>query len=75
MLTTRDEPADIGLLVCGCSVCCVDRENIKDGTDQWHVVGPDMLDYRYVPAEEIAVAVSTIVIEKLSLVQPPVVPG
>lgn len=63
-ITTRDESADVGIIICGCSVCCVDREHIKDGTYQWHVVGPDMLDYRQVPITKIAATLFAVLMEE-----------
>jgi len=52
-ITTRDEHADMEIMVCGCPVCCVDKDNTKTGVSKWHIVGPDMLDYKRIPLSEI----------------------
>ncbi|SHG68521.1 hypothetical protein SAMN02745221_00744 [Thermosyntropha lipolytica DSM 11003] len=34
-----------GLMVCGCSVCCPDREDIKDGLYPWYVITNSSFNY------------------------------
>lgn len=48
-----DESADRGILVCGCSTCCADRELPKTGLNTWNIIGPDLLDYMPLASEEI----------------------
>lgn len=47
------EPAQQGVLVCGCSVLCADRDLDTSTTPTWHVIGPDLLDYQPLPNEKI----------------------
>lgn len=50
------KPADIGILVCGCSALCADRDLVELDTPPpaaWHIVGPDLLDYRQMNSEQI----------------------
>ncbi len=41
-----DEPAEVGLLLCGCAACCADRPENREGAGQWHLIGPGLLDYQ-----------------------------
>lgn len=52
-VTYRNEAADLGIIVCGCPSCCADRSEIKDGTSNWHVIGPGLLDYKIMAQEDI----------------------
>lgn len=49
----RDKPADIGVVVAGCMVCCPDREEKPLPVQKEFLVGPGMLNYRSIPEAEL----------------------
>ena len=49
----NDEKVEKGLILCGCSSCCADRIDTKSEAKIWYIVGPDLLDYAYVPQARI----------------------
>jgi len=58
------ENADVGLIVGGCSVCCINIDNIKDQASELVVVGGSLVDYAKVPPDQQTVKVMQQVLEK-----------
>lgn len=48
-----DHGADVGLLIGGCQVCCVDLSQIEDQAREWVIVGGDLVDHLPVPIDEL----------------------
>lgn len=57
VVSGKDSPADIELVICGCSVCCLDNDAEQQGerpsVKNRYVVGPELLNYYKVPQEEL----------------------
>ncbi|NSW82177.1 MAG: hypothetical protein HPY90_02730 [Syntrophothermus sp.] len=51
----RDDPADIELVICGCSACCSDTDEQKDERTPRgrFVVGPNLLNYYEIPQNDL----------------------
>lgn len=50
---TVDHDADVGLVIGGCQVCCVDLSQIEDQAQEWVIVGGDLVDHFQVPIDEL----------------------
>jgi hydrogenase maturation factor len=61
-LTT--ENADVGLIVGGCPVCCINIDHIKDQASELVVVGGSLVDYAKVPPDQQAMQVMQRVLMK-----------
>lgn len=49
-----NEAADVGLIVGGCSVCCVNFSEIEDQAKNWVIVGGNLVDHYQVSSDELA---------------------
>lgn len=47
-----------GVLVCGCSALCADRDLNDPTPSTWHIIGPDLINYKPLASEQI---ISTVV--------------
>lgn len=63
-LEVVDRQADVGLLVGGCPVCCVNLSQIEDQARQWVIVGGDLLDLERVPTDQLPQKVAERILEK-----------
>ncbi len=53
----KDDPADVGLLVCGCPSACAWKPEMAGLADRWVVIGGETVDGRNVLEDQIARAV------------------
>lgn len=60
-LVYQGSDIDVGLLICGCDACCVDRDENKGSINNWIVVGPDMVNYYQVPVQDIPAKIAELV--------------
>lgn len=49
----RDKPADIGVVIAGCTVCCPDREEKPLPVLKEFLIGPALLNYKSMPENEL----------------------
>jgi hypothetical protein len=50
-------PWDIGIMVCGCSVACTDKPEIRNMATRWIIVGGSTVDLNAMPEEKMAQAI------------------
>ncbi|NLB87692.1 MAG: hypothetical protein GX790_00450 [Syntrophomonadaceae bacterium] len=62
-----NDKADVGLIVGGCSVCCVNLSEIEDQAAIWVVVGGNLVDYYQVSSDQLPDAVTKKICEKANL--------
>jgi len=48
-----NDAADVGLVVAGCPVCCVNVQEIEDQADQWVIVGGNTVDHIQFPVDKL----------------------
>lgn len=46
------ENADVGLLVGGCSVCCINIDQVRDQASELVLVGGSLVDYVRIPPDQ-----------------------
>lgn len=56
--------ADVGLVVGGCPVCCVNLSQIEDQAQQWVIVGGDLVDHIQVATAQLPQQVAQKLLEK-----------
>ncbi|MGR6835735.1 hypothetical protein [Syntrophomonas erecta] len=59
-----NDGADIGLIIGGCSVCCVNIFEIEDQAASWIVVGGSLLDQVQVPTHHLPHLICTKILRK-----------
>lgn len=62
------DQADVGLILGGCSVCCVNKAEIETQALNWVVVGGNMVDAKEVAASQLTDLVCRHIMEKAGLV-------
>lgn len=60
-----NDKADVGLIVGGCSVCCVNLSEIEDQATDWVVVGGNLVDYYQVSTDQLPEIVSERIFNKM----------
>jgi len=58
------ENADVGLVVGGCSVCCINIDEVKDRASELVVVGGTLVDYVNIPPDQQTNKIMQQVLEK-----------
>ncbi|NLU50888.1 MAG: hypothetical protein GXX09_10905 [Syntrophomonadaceae bacterium] len=59
-----EQQADVGLIVGGCPVCCVNLSQIEDQARHWVVVGGYLLDHKQIPVDQLPQKVTEKLLEK-----------
>ena len=59
-----DNEADVGLIVAGCGVVCIDHAEFEDQAKEWVIVGGDQVDHRTYPAQQLPAVIAQKVLEK-----------
>jgi 4-hydroxybutyrate CoA-transferase len=60
------ENADVGLIIGGCSVCCVNIDEIRDQASELVIVGGNLVDYVQFPPNQQTSAVVKQILKKAS---------
>jgi aromatic ring hydroxylase len=58
------ENADVGLVVGGCSVCCVNLDDIKKQASELVIVGGTLVDFMQVPPDQEAIEIEKQIMRK-----------
>ncbi|MEA1962506.1 MAG: hypothetical protein U9N81_14785 [Bacillota bacterium] len=58
------ENADVGFIVGGCSVCCVNLDEVKDQARELVVLGGDLVDYVQIPPDQLTSEISQQILKK-----------
>lgn len=61
-----ENEADVGIIVAGCEVACVDQSEIEDQAKQWVIVGGNLVDHRAYPTHELPAIIAQKIMEKYS---------
>ncbi len=61
-----NEDADVGIVVGGCSVSCVDLSEIEDQAKNWVIVGGNLVDYYQVSSAQLSERVFQNVMKNVS---------
>lgn len=62
-----NEGADVGIIVGGCSVSCVDLSEIEDQAKDWVIIGGNLVDYYQVSPAQLSEEVFQKVIKFISI--------
>lgn len=60
-----ESEADVGIIVAGCEVACVDKSEFEDQAKQWVVVGGNLVDHRAYPTHQLPEIIAQKIIEKI----------
>lgn len=62
-----ENDADVGLIIAGCEVACVNQSEFEDQAKKWVIVGGNLVEHRAYPTPQLPEVIVQKILEKANL--------